>query len=373
MALTRLYFDSSGNALADGTSWTNRAPLLSSSGTWSPYIRNFNFAGSDTLECYVGPATYDVLEAFSSSIFSNAPTYQNTVYFTACDSSGNEWVPPDSGWVSAEPVWSTGNMPIIKPSGNTISINLTYSQWRGFNIQTSTRSGGSLFTGNCQWCVMTNSATGTSAGVVGNGTSPICHDSVFKSEGNSYEACAIGQNFSNCRFEGNASASAGTRYGLASSANSVIIADNCTAINHLGFGIGSTSSAIGVRLEIDNCVIDNCSSGVYTIGSHTTVASTIANTMITDCDSGIIIAGSGRAIISDVRLRDNVANIVGNGNYPAYNLITSSGTDAAEYVNTATGDYRIKSTSSLWGNNIGAGDESISASGGGSTTIICRR
>lgn len=373
MALTRLYFDSSGNALADGTSWTNRARLITSSGTISTLVSSFNFAGSDALECYVGPGTYQCAESFVSSLFANAPSYQNPLYMTACDSSGNEWIPPDSGWVSAEPIWNTGTMPAITWTTNVQPVNLTNSRWRGFCIESSLRAGGTLFAGNTEWCYIHGSANGSALAILANGSTNLVRDTVIKCSSQEYAGLAAGVYFKNCRMEGNPTAPSGSRHGFSTGGNVANTIIGCTIVNNAGNGIVGTSTGSSAKFDISNCVIDNCANGIHISSNATVAISSIQNTMITNCDVAINIAGSGRATISELRLRDNGSGIIGNGNYPYYNINSSSGTDVAEYVDSVDGDYRIKSTSSLWGQNIGAGDESVSPSGGGSTTIICRR
>ena len=82
--------------------------------------------------------------------------------------------------------------------------------------------------------------------------------------------------------------------------------------------------------------------------------------MITGCGAyGIDGQSAARALVSDNRLRDNTSgNINGLGNYPTgLNNYTTDSDDATEYVNTATGDYRIKYGCAIWGQGYGAGDE----------------
>lgn len=82
--------------------------------------------------------------------------------------------------------------------------------------------------------------------------------------------------------------------------------------------------------------------------------------------NGIYINGTGKAHIQLNRIRDySGAAISGNAIYcdpPEWGNVTTSGTDADEYVDAGAGDYRIKNTSVYWGMGIGAGDQT--AAGG---------
>jgi hypothetical protein len=374
MAITTLYFDTVGNGLADGTDWANRAPLLTASGTWSSLIRNFDFSGADTLRCLVGTGVYGVQELCSAAIFSNAPTYQNPLFMSACDSSGGVWNPPSSGWKSSEPAWSTNTMPTISGVTNIQLVNFANSRWRGFNFYSNLRTGGSIFSGDTEWCILRNDAEGSSVSVLSNGSTNECHDSVFSISSNSYDAVFTGTFVNNCRFEGNISASgAAERRNYATSVNTPVTLINCTSINSPTAGFAQINTATASKVNMWNCMAVNCGTGIYLTVNPTTAISSLKNSVVANCTVGLNVAGSGRVMIADNRFRNNSTNIIGNGNYQTYGLITESGTDAAEFTNSAVGDYRIKSTSFLWGKNIGAGDESVSASGGGSTTIICRR
>jgi hypothetical protein len=86
------------------------------------------------------------------------------------------------------------------------------------------------------------------------------------------------------------------------------------------------------------------------------------------------ISTSGMVVeVSDCRIRDTVSGAFdGMGNYPDSfgNDTTEAGADAdardaAELVDAANGDYRIKYGSAYWGKGLGAGDGPAPASGGG--------
>jgi hypothetical protein len=102
-------------------------------------------------------------------------------------------------------------------------------------------------------------------------------------------------------------------------------------------------------------------------GSDGIVFAATASQLRTNVIDACVVTGSGaygingsssRVLITGCRLRDNTSgNTTSLGNYPAdMNNDTSAGSDAAEYVDSASGDYRIKYGSAFWGKGIGAGD-----------------
>ncbi len=88
MATVTRYFSTAGAGTADGTSWANRAALFSG-GAWSTVITGFNFTGSDSLECRIGPGSYTITASLASGLFANAPTVSNPLILQGCDSSGS--------------------------------------------------------------------------------------------------------------------------------------------------------------------------------------------------------------------------------------------------------------------------------------------
>src|SRR5690606_38306544 len=116
-----------------GSSWANRATLFSE-GNWSTVITGFDFSGSDSLKCLIGPGTYTCSQALASGLFANAPTAANPLILHGCDGSGVALTPSNPGWVSAQPVdWDSG-LPLIATSTNTTVSNLANSVLRLLKI-----------------------------------------------------------------------------------------------------------------------------------------------------------------------------------------------------------------------------------------------
>jgi hypothetical protein len=115
---------------------------------------------------------------------------------------------------------------------------------------------------------------------------------------------------------------------------------------------------------------DNEGDGVATPGTSASLHF-IRNCFITGASltNGINISGTGKAHIANNRIRGAATSIVGSLEYcdiPYWDNTDDAGTDTDEYVNAASGDYRIKNTSTYWGRGFGAGDEP--AAGGGRYT-----
>jgi hypothetical protein len=141
-------------------------------------------------------------------------------------------------------------------------------------------------------------------------------------------------------------------------------------LNFVGGGFLCASGNAARTTQASKLLISGC--GTYGFRGNATASQTVFHQLI----DSVIINGTAlgvdgqstaRIIVSNCRLRDNTSgNFSGMGNYPTdFDVITSSGTDSDEFVNTAAGDYRIKTTSSLWGKGLGPGDEPASGGGGG--------
>ena len=102
-----------------------------------------------------------------------------------------------------------------------------------------------------------------------------------------------------------------------------------------------------------------------TASTNSSTAGVVHGCMITgNTGWGANISSTGKVVVQNSRFRNNTAgNITGIGNWPeTQDNITTSGSDSDEYVDAASYDFRIKSTSSLWGKGYGAGDQPASAS-----------
>jgi hypothetical protein len=169
---------------------------------------------------------------------------------------------------------------------------------------------------------------------------------------------------------GNISASGGDRRGWGISSNGGFAVRRITVFGNAGGGLVNASTGVQARPVCFECTVaDNQGNGIDYAGTSSTLG-VIESCMITGAHTnGINISGTNKAIIINCRIRDfTSAAITGNLDWsdPPLNGNTSaSGTDADEYVDQASGDYRIKYGSDYWGLGIGAGDEPAPAGGGG--------
>ena len=377
MAITTRYFSTAAAGDEDGTSWANRAALLDGSGYFSSVITGFDFT-SDSLICRIGPGTYTVGQGFTSGLFSvSAPTTVSPLLFHGCDASGNLLAPVDPDWKSSQPAWIATGIPLIDFGGYYSS--LAYFVPLHINF-TGNRSGymfSSLY--GAVWCqfFLTSSSTGAYISAASMATMSNC---VFSAEGATAYSCIVQPNAElyNCRIVGaGASSGTGDRHGILDDVGRHKF--NCTVLDIGGDGIKCTATNATRRFVVLGTTIANCGgSGINMSNSASpvTAIASINNCMITGCGAYGINANSQlSALVTDCRLRDNTSgNISGLGNFPTdfHNYITDSD-DATEYVDPATGDYRIKNTATdVWGKGYGAGDEPVpvSGSGGGGLPVL---
>lgn len=367
MAVQTFYWSTSAAGTGDGSSWANRAALLSG-GSFSGTFQDIDH-GADTILHLIGPGTYNISVALNAASFSEAaPGINSLAIFHACDSSGNIWTPPSPNWCSAEPVWDTSNMPVFAFS-STGQINLTHFAMRGFVVSQSGTvvplAGGRLF----DWCSVSSSWSNAAAQCIStvNGTVSNTYATVTGStNGACINMSGLGT-IVNCRCFGNSSASAGNRSGIqlaAGGAGSSSVLQKNTTIN-CTVGINCTNTT-GTVQNILNNVVYNCTTGIAISNSTATAIGRIAGNMLIGPGSGSAFTSSYPHGLLNNRLRGWSTNFpAGFNNWPASSFnITDSGNDSDEFVNVGTGDYRIKSTSTYAGKQIGAGDEvSAGASG----------
>ena len=367
MAVITYYWSTSAAGSGDGTSWANRAALLSG-GSFSGTFQDIDH-GADTILHYVGPGTYNISVALNTASFSEAaPGITCPAIFHACDSSGNAWSPPSPNWCSAEPVWDTSTMPVFAFS-STGQINLTHFVMRGFVVSQSGTVvplvGGRVF----DWCVVSSSYSNAAAQCI-NTVSGTVSNTVATLTGATNGAClnmsGLGT-VNNCRCIGNPAASAGNRSGLqiATGAATLSTVVQKNTIINCTVGINCTN-ATGTILNIINNVVYNCTTGIAISNTTVTAIGRIAGNMIIGSGSGSAFTSSFLHGLINNRLRGWSTNFpAGFNNWPASSFnITASGSDADEFVNVGTGDYRIKATSTYAGKQIGAGDEVAAGASG---------
>lgn len=358
MSIVTRYFSTTGAGAADGTTWADRAALVSA-GNWSSVITGFNFSGSDSLKCMIqGGLTYSVSQALASGLFSNPPTYPNRLFFVGCDSSGVILSVPSPGWKSCMPAWSPATLPVIDFTAN-VGLNLSHMDLMLIKLTTNVNNTQKLFNiqqfTNAYWCYMeTLDQNANFEVLIGQHvncvyTSAVCNNG----EGLVY---LNGGRLFNCRIDGNNAAPGDGIYSVFGA-----WLQNCTVVGFGGRGMWQ-NGAEGFT-AINNCVIaDNGGDGIELFDDADT---RIANCMITG-NGGYGIDAS-KASGNAVKLKHAVSNRLRDNTSGSFNAFlnnptdfaneTAAGSDAAEYVDSASGDYRIKSGSSLWGKGYGVVDQ----------------
>lgn len=339
MSIVTRYFSTSSAGAGDGTTWADRAALFSS-GTWSVVITGFDFT-SDSMEARIGPGTYACSQSLVSGVFANPPSATALLSLVACDSSGSLLPHPNPGWVSAQPVWDTSGMPLIETASNIIIVSGAYMVAILLRFASSASASG-VISCNAYHCVTTNTLTSISArGISANGALMGC---VAVVTGSSYQG-AISGHASNCRMECNASAGAGERIGHHTPSG-----DGNTVI---GAAQGSVSAG-GTGSTISNYIVIGGTNSIAHAGSSASMR-VISSVLVGS--SGYAIGGTlGGGFLVGCRARDNTSGVSQAANNHVIDCITSAGSDADEFVDAASGDYRIKYGSILWGKGIGAGD-----------------
>lgn len=365
MALVDRYFSTTSAGAADGTTWADRAALIVT-GAFNTIITGFNFAGSDSLRCRVGPGTYTLTAALSVS-----PTAANTLIFHGCDSSGNLLIVPDFAWRSNQLEWSTASLPVIATTTNISAINTANTTSRLLRFTASGRNSAMFANGLVDWCFVENSTANASAAAV-SGIEKITN-SVIIMTGSSYAfGLLVGssQTAHNVRVVG-VTGSSGNRDGIivagTTSLDSVI---ECTSIKHGGRGLASTSTNVNQRHQIlRNTIAQNGGDGIQLASTASQVQTNLieGNTVTGNGGYGINTQSAANALATRNRVdRNTSGNFNGFGNYPTdMDNYTTASTDAAEYVDAANGDFRIKNTAATWGMGFGPSDQP--SSGGGSS------
>jgi hypothetical protein len=281
---------------------------------------------------------------------------------------------PDPDWTSDMPLWDSSNMPVITTTSNVTMINHQYTLFWMLWLKTTARLGGVVGDhSHLDWCVIENTVSNTAAvGVGGSGVSSQ-RNSVIRMSGTSYDSGLYlnsNQHASNCRVEGNASATTGSRYGINYSlaVGTSATARGCTSINNPGAGAVITAAQVNQLIGFNRGVLANNGTGflgLNTAGQFRIMP--VAGCMVTGNTTGVDAQQSNLQVTGS-RLR-NTTNFANTGNFPTdFGNDVSAGSDAAEYVNAAGGDYRIRSDSVLWGKGFGVSDQP--ASGGAAGPLV---
>lgn len=375
MAIVTRYFSTPTDVAGagDGTTWADRAALFSS-GNWSSVITGFNFAGSDSLLCLIGPGTYTCGQTLASGLFSNAPTTTNQLYLHGADSSGNALTPPQPGWTADQPAWSMTGIPVIETSTNIATSNQLGVFMRLLNLEASgrTSSGGVLAAGSLEWVMITNSTNDVDTSAI-VGPEKIARV-IVRMTGASYSfgiQLGTGNAGSKVRIEGNAGSS-GDRNGVVLAATTQL--STCVdvlSVGNGGHGFASTSTNVNQRVMLVGCMaIDNGGDGFR----FASTASQVQINQLTGCVAtgnggyGVNAQSAANVLVLDSRFRDNTSgNFNGLGNYPTSFDNYTTDADNSEYADHASGDYRIAHDAAIAGMGFGISQEPSPGGGGGGT------
>jgi hypothetical protein len=371
MSLIERYFSTSSAGAGDGTTWADRAALFSA-GNWSTVITGFNFAGSDALRARIGPGTYTCSQQLSTALFANAPNVTNPLFMGGSDSSGNLLTPPAPTWTADQPTFDDSTLPVIATTTNvqTLSMSSTICFPRLIKFTASGRNG-AMLNAALDWCVGINSTANSSAITLAV-TQGQARNSVLSCTGSSYQSILRATSnsfFDNVRVVG-VTGSSGNRDGVEWAGTSQLtIFTRICSINNGGRGFVYSGSNVGVGVPILQSVFAN--NGGAGIEFPNTASQTnnqdIARCMITGNGGyGINSGGSNTNIMSSRnRLRDNTSGNYNTwSNYPKRDDYTTDSDDASEYVDSGSGDYRIKNTATIWGSGYGVSEQAASGSGG---------
>lgn len=363
------YFGVTSAGTGDGTSWANRAALYD--GGWSSIITGHDFT-LDGLQCFIEQGTYDV-GSLSDGSFTNPPNRRpNQLYFIACYSDGTVWQPPDPSWKSCQPVWDMTDMAYIRlPVGSVFTV--TEHVFYGCRLEGGAIQGvfGAVTqTGWAVWCyIHATHPNGGSSMVTYRGYAT---NSVIKCDALAYMSVmqTLSNTYvSNVRAEGNPLATSQLRACFYDGGNGRKNMIGCTAVDTPGNGFDYPHFTGDQNVAtFDRCSAINCGGdGINVLGPNVALAWTNSfdRCLIVNCGGYGISVGTAPALITGGRFRNNTSGNFNNTLYDPIDAVVSAGTDADEFVNPATGDYRIKNTSSIWGLNVGPGDE-LPAAGSGS-------
>lgn len=349
MANVIRYFSTSGAGAADGTTWADRAALFTG-GAWSTVITGFAFtAGSDGLECRIGPGTYTITTQLSTgAMTAGNPSASKPLRMVACDSSGNAISPPDLDWTADMPDFSQADMPILATTTNTATINIAYAFCRmlKFTATAVTSAPGVIGNAVLDWCYVSNSASGANvcAASVYRATNSIFYVSGSQYAGVLVAGAAI--SYRNLRVYG-VVGSSGNRRGIVTAAST----SHHTVTGCCVFGVGgggirmetsTANSATAMRVD-RNTVVNVGGDGIYLQNTATPLTVIVDGNCVTGSGGYGINGAGGFSQLTNNRTRDNTSgNVTALGNYTEYDGYTTDAADADDYFDPTNYDFRIR-------------------------------
>jgi len=367
MSLVTRYFSTSAAGTGDGTTWDNRAALFSG-GAYSSVITGFNFGGTDGMEARIGPGTYTVTATLQASSFSvAAPTALNPLILHGCDGSGTLLAPPQPNWIACMAAWNDSALPVIATTTNIVTINQSYILCRLLKFTASGQAGALGIIDQCgllEWCSIANSSSNANAMCARHNCNAIVN-CLIAMTGSTFDCgIRVGNNLvDNCRITG-VTGSSGNRAGIIFAGTSGLPPTIAGSLikGYGGPGILSGDYAADRAFFVAHCVIvGNGGDGIRfsATASQTRIHAVHGCAITGNGGYGVNDQGAANVIVSQSRLRNNTSgNFNVKVNYPVnYLNDVSAGSDAAEYVDAANGDYRIKAGSAIWGNRYGIADQ----------------
>lgn len=366
MALETIWLGKASVGLGDGSTWEDRGALLDGDGHWTSLLTGFDFSGGDYLECRIaGEDDHNCTQPLSSALFANAPAaYQ--ARFVGLNNDGSAWTPPfwmsdmPYGWVDTVPRIIHNPGAVTGASARCIDINIPV-----IALSIDMISGSAANSAPFQAPLFLSWCHGRRASANGN--------HIFQAS-NPYYANCVGEvdgttatsgpwinagtpYWFNCRAVGGSS-------GFSGSQNAAYFAVNSTVSGAIN-GFSTATVAQDRSFRLDHCTIVASSVGV----SSDSATATNSTQQITNC---FIVAPTGldftnktvQAPIAYNRIRATTPITAAADSFIGENY-TAAGSDEAEFVDAANGDYRIKFGSAYWDLGVGVSREPAPSGGGG--------
>jgi hypothetical protein len=366
-----LYFGQSSAGTADGSSWANRAAFIVA-GSINSLIMSRDYGTNGPLTAYVeNGATYTLT---STQDLGAATGYDllNYCIMHGCDSSGNPLV-PNMGWTAAEPytqIFGSEEFPKID----------TNSYWIDFDV------------GGARCMQFTNTLTRYGTIVIGMIFDYCVSDNQF----GHVNASSFGvDNTYYGRFTNSVAITRGGGDGIAVGTQSLGMIRNvrCEGIGtRMRTGIGMAVYDT-VNMSVDRICVVNATDGLALTPQRNLNSGQIANSTFIDCTTGVRFDGDGSAAATDARSTLQVDRclfvdcgtdigydadttythllVATNNRHRGYTTRLSvdwpdvfefdeyltAATDADEFVNAGSGDYRIGKQALTHGMGFGVADE----------------
>jgi len=295
VAIVTRYFGVTSAGAGDGTTWADRAALFDGSGNWSTVITGFDFSGSDSLECRVGPGTHECTQGLTTGLWTNPPTVTNQLVLLSADSNGDRLPVPAPDWTAARPVWDVSGVSRIDFVGNFKIVETgVHTVWHNLHITSdATTNAGLRDRGVLSWIYAEFSGSHTNVGFGGSLSITNC---AAKMTGPTFGAGidhTSNARMDNIRIEGNPDATSGVRRGVQVRGNNLAVASRICVVDCPGEGfIHANNGTISV-VNLYQCMAINCGTGI-------SMGTSIATNSIINKSLVVNSAGYGLSMGTDV-------------------------------------------------------------------------